>query len=486
MNKILNHKDKNKLPIINKYLDYKMNKKNENDIYSLDKLNLFNKVLNIINDKYSHKITRIYAEKTFLKDTEIYKNVENSILIDKFINYYNGLKITDNNGNEIILKIDKNKLSDFVIDDNNEIGKTYKNIYKIFIEKQNKEIEDILTIKIKDGIFNSNCKNKINIQQIREDEIFIFDKFALIEILFNFSYRTIIDTKNYGKYNSFETDFWAIEENMTEIFIKNKKLLNEDLITDFSYNNTIFDNQIKDLITTFKKSYKTKDITSDDKEIINNFIKSNKGISDKYRNIINDFISLIEYLNSNKKDKVDKGKEVIYDVIINLNNISNEFLKIFEGKKSLTVNKIFKLFNYYLESIFPDVKEEINKYQEKNENAIEIEEKIDKKSLKILNDYYFLKEIIIISIDELENAIRLFITLVLYRETDKENKIKLNRKNVFNNLNSPDFWNNKIYKNDKFLDDFNELKLCDIPINHILHLYNYLISNEMKTDDKIK
>ena len=137
MEKVLIHEDKNKFPIIDKYLDFKMNKKNVDDKYSLDKLSLFNKVLNLINYKYSHKITRLFAEKTLIKDTELYKNEENSKLIDKFINYYNELKNKDSKGNEISLNVDINTLSDLVIDDSKEIGKTYKNIYKIFIEKQN-------------------------------------------------------------------------------------------------------------------------------------------------------------------------------------------------------------------------------------------------------------------------------------------------------------------------------------------------------------
>ncbi len=58
------------------------------------------------------------------------------------------------------LKIDKNYLCDFVLDDNNEYWKTYVNIYKEFIEKQNNEINDILDLKIKEGVFNSNSKIK--------------------------------------------------------------------------------------------------------------------------------------------------------------------------------------------------------------------------------------------------------------------------------------------------------------------------------------
>ena len=50
-------------------------------------------------------------------------------------------------------------------------------IYKIFIEQQNNEINDLIDLKINEGVFNSNSKNKINAQQIQEDEIFTFNKF---------------------------------------------------------------------------------------------------------------------------------------------------------------------------------------------------------------------------------------------------------------------------------------------------------------------
>ena len=101
MNNILALNDANKYPLLNKYINYKKDKKNEDDKYSLSKFILFNKVLNLISEKYSHKITREYAENTLIKETEIYKNAENSKLIDKFIKFYNELKIDDSKKKEI-------------------------------------------------------------------------------------------------------------------------------------------------------------------------------------------------------------------------------------------------------------------------------------------------------------------------------------------------------------------------------------------------
>ena len=306
LNKILKIIDNNKYPMINKYLDYNMNKKKEDDKYVLDKLSIFNKVLNLISENYSHKITRECAEKTLLKDTEIYKNAKLAKIIDKFIVFYNELKICDNKGNEIKLT-KENKLCDFVIDDNNEVGKTYKKIYKKFIEKQNNEIKEILDIKINEGIFNSNCRNKINVQQIKEDEIFNLnssEKFSFIDIIYNSSYRKVIDTQNEKDYNSFEINLLDIEEDMTELLLKNKKLLNEDLIIDFSYNNEIFDNQVNDLIITFKRNYNCIDTSLDDKKYLYSCVKENKENLEIYEDIINNFIILIEHLKISKKKKI--------------------------------------------------------------------------------------------------------------------------------------------------------------------------------------
>ena len=41
---------------------------------------------------------------------------------------------------------------------------------------QNHELESLIKIKISSGVFNSNCENKINIQQIKEKEIFSLTK----------------------------------------------------------------------------------------------------------------------------------------------------------------------------------------------------------------------------------------------------------------------------------------------------------------------
>ena len=113
--------------------DDKLKNKEKKDYYSLDDLNLFNSVLNLFNERYSHKISREFAKKQSLKVDDIYQNQSNSELIDKFIKFYNKLKIK-NNKEEVIKLTNENNLSDFLLDSDNEIGKTYIVIYKQFIK----------------------------------------------------------------------------------------------------------------------------------------------------------------------------------------------------------------------------------------------------------------------------------------------------------------------------------------------------------------
>ena len=222
---------------------------------------IFNKVLNLFSDKYSNQITREIAEKTIIKNCDIYKktlenekNIEkiekekdnskkkknskkkelnNKELIDEFIKLYNSFEFEEENEKEkkekMKLNADENYICDFLLVDDNKYGKTYKKIYELlFIKKQNEELENLFDKKIDKGIFNNNCKNKINIQQIKENEIFTFNipkkKFNFIEVIFNSSYRKVIDTQNYENYNEYEISLDSIEMQMTNILLKNKKL----------------------------------------------------------------------------------------------------------------------------------------------------------------------------------------------------------------------------------------------------------------------
>ena len=471
INKKLYHMHESKYPVLKKYLDNKLKKKSENsdNKYSLDNLNLFNKVLNLINEEYFNNISREDAEKKKLKDVEIYIN--NKELIDNFIRFYNNLKIKDNEGK--IELSENNSLFDFFLDEDNRVGRTYKDIYKNFVKEQNKEIEHLLDMKKEKGIFDINCKNKINIQKINENEIYTSKlpaNISLIDILFNSSYRKILDSdaRSYELYNEFAINYDSIEENMTDLLLKNKKLLNED-ISKFIYNKEAFNNQLSNYITLFKNRYNNKNIDIYDKLAVFKFCDANKNNINVFKYIVNDFITLIKFLNNKRKEGTNKDNDIteeskIYVVLDQLKDqVSIYMIKIFEEKDGLTIDKTSEIFGYYLKCIYKDVMNEIKKYQEN----------LDDKSKEIINDYYekAKEKKNCISKKDFAYAIRMFTSLILLPEEDKENKIKSNRNNLVNYLRTSDLWKSDIYDNEDFSKNLNELKSINAQINQIIDLY---------------
>lgn len=84
------------------------------------------------------------------------------------------------------------------------------------------------------------------------------------------------------------------------------------------------------------------------------------------------------------------------------------------------------------------------------------------------------------------NAIILLISLILYREKekDKDIKVKSNRKNIVDYLNAKDLWDIDIYKDIKFQKV--RIKSLKIKIKEILRFYYYLIADKMTKDLKMK
>ena len=507
--KELNDKEMKKYPILKRYLEYfEIKKRNDNrkkkevNNYSLDNLNLFITVLNLFSEKYSHLITREFAKTRVLENEDLYKI--NSSLIDKFIKYFNQLKILNeikekkekneniinkddeirkdddkSNKDNAILKLSvKNNISDFLIDPENEYGKAYKKILQKFIENQNNELSDLLNSKIIEGT------NEINIQQIKEDEIFTFNiptKFVFINETSNSSYRKIIDD-NDVKYNKYEINFDFIEEKFTNLLLKNKKLLKDDII-EFSYNNKIFSNEVSNVITTFKDNYKIEAITLEDKVNIYKLIEINKSNKDFYKKIIDDFMILISYLIKKNKNENVKISDINSKIE---NDISRDFFDFFKDKKELTIYKTLEIFKCFIKLIFTEIKDEINEFQEK---------KVDKKTEDLLNKYFEKGDADddvannnkkIINKVNLKSAIRWFMALVLFKESDKKNKIKANKINIFNYLNVKDLWDKKIYEDSRFEEDLNELKKLNIKINTIVWLYDYLTKGKEEENNYTK
>ena len=135
---------------------------------------------------------------------------------------------------------------------------------------------------------------------------------------------------------------------------------------------------------------------------------------------------------------------------------------MFENNDSLTINKTYEIFEYYLKLIYEDIKNEIKKYQIK----------LDNESIKEIENIYSKENII--DKKNFAHAIRLFTTLVLFLEENKEKKIKSNLNNVINYLKAPDLWDKALYENEDFNSNLNKLKLINAHINQIIYLYDIL------------
>jgi hypothetical protein len=111
--------------------------------------------------------------------------------------------------NNFELNVEKNCICDFLLLDDNKYGKSYREIYKTFIENQNKELESLINKKIESGVFNNNCKRKVNVQKIKESEIFYLPNKC--KVLFNSSYRKYIHIKKHENYYEYEIRLEQIE-----------------------------------------------------------------------------------------------------------------------------------------------------------------------------------------------------------------------------------------------------------------------------------
>ena len=461
--------DENKYSVLKMYLDNRINSKldkNKNKDF-FDNIYIFNNALNMINQEYSNKISKEDAEKIILKDTDIYK--ENSELFDKFIEFYKNVNLEEIKHKLNLTK--DNKLCDFFIHDDNKYGKNYEIIYKYIIKQQNENIRNLFEKK---GIYDLSDMNKVNVQQLDENGIFNLNlpkNISFLDIIFNFSYRRMLDLypNGYNIYREYIINYELIEETITDLLLNNKQLLNEsdeknETITKFIYNNELFSNQISNYITTLKTKYKS-NISLDDQVILYKFSKENSTIHDY---IIKDFLKLIKFLtnykkeNNNEKYIINKESK-IEDIIDKVQDISDYFINIFKDNKTLTVDKTTELFDYYLKCIYNDISSEIRNYQEE----------LDDKSLKMIDSFFNKSRNI--KKEDLAYSLRLFMTLVLFLESDKEKKIKLNKNNIFHYIiRPPDLWKKDISNDEKYLKDLNELKSMKITISNIIYLYEAL------------
>ena len=135
--------------------------------------------------------------------------------------------------------------------------------------------------------------------------------------------------------------------------------------------------------------------------------------------MINDFIISLkakEILNHNRIEnstEYDVTEEIKIQELINYKKdsfINDNFIKMFQNNESLTIDKTYEIFEFYLKQVYKDIKNEIKKYQKD----------LDIKSIKEIEELNSKENII--DKKDFVLAIILFIVLVLFLDEDKKKK----------------------------------------------------------------
>ena len=263
-----------------------------------------------------------------------------------------------------------------------------------------------------------------------------------------------------------------IEEMMTDKLLKNKKLFSMEIF-QFNYKNEDLEFKNKDVCTKFKEKINEEKLSINDKIIIYQYFKENKGSENLYLKLMDDFVYLIIY----STESIDKRENKFQTKISSLSeeledNISKDFKEIFKGKDELTIKKLLNIYEYFQILCFNEVKGKMKQFQqkikdEKQNNLITNYIKNELKYNEKFKNY-------------LEIALRKFILCFLAKEEKKEDKIKLNENNIQNYLEIEDLWDRDFYKKNEFYQELKKLKKLGIKINNVVSFYDKCFDNYHK------
>ena len=479
-----NIESQSKYIVLEKYLN---KDKYDDKIQNLKTLDIFNRFNNLILETYSNKITKEEAEQIKIEELKNGDNIEERKSL--YEEYFKKIKTIDK---DLILR-KGDPISKFLINKNSDEGKKLIEIYKKYIKDQNDLIYEIAKEKHYQKGFP--LPEKINVQIIKKEEIFSFDlgKTCLTEIIFESSNRD-------SNFRNIIVNYDKIEEKLTEILLKNKKLLNDN-ITYFVFK----DEKITPNYNEFIKNYRPlKELTKYEKIKIKEYYDKKINNIEQCINIINDFDKIILALNEEfkfkkmqeteaPKDETSKTSELENNYNIeeeknkkikeiknfkrsNSNNIySSEFDELLDIDDNFTLDKIINIFLFSEKIMFVNIiKKELTKYSK------ELDDKIKNK----IDEFYNCKDLLLTK-EVLTNAIRRYLSRYLIREKNKEKIMQGNSRNFTYYLNIEDLWDNEINDNDiQKQKEIIAIENINITFEQIVSLYDYLegdnfINNEL-------
>lgn len=328
--------------------------------------------------------------------------------------------------------------------------------------------------------YNNFKLQEINIQEARKEELIILDfenKNNFMEILFDNTFREIYSSNSKienNNYNLYSIDFDKIEKIFEDTFIKNACFLKANEIVEMKYIKNDF---LNDGIYEFNEKLIIESLSeSDKKEFLRFYEKYLENSLESCLEINENIKNIIAYIN--KIYKVNNSK-----LVTNVINDGGFYYKINNNLKDFLYNnlnlKISKLSNLmlYLETLYFELAmKEKEEYNEKINN--ETKSQIDK--------YYTDKNRLLITKDILSiTIIRFLINIEINKKNDKTESIDFND-NLFDYLNIKYLWNNEIFNNIRFIQEYEELKNLGIYVKNIYDFYSYISIDTKSNFEKEK
>jgi hypothetical protein len=328
--------------------------------------------------------------------------------------------------------------------------------------------------------YNNFKLQEINIQEARKEELIILDfdnKNNFMEILFDNTFREVYSSNStieYNNYNLYSIDFDKIEKIFEDIFIKNACFLKANEIVEMKYKKNDF---LNDGIYEFNEKLIIESLSeSDKKEFLRFYEKYLENSLESCLEINENIKNIIAYIN--KIYKVNNSK-----LVTNIINDGGFYYKINNDLKDFLYNnlnlKVSKLSNLmiYLETLYFELamkeKEEYN-------------EKINYETKSKIDKYYTDKNRLLITKDILSiTIIRFLINIEINQKNDKTGSKDFND-NLFDYLNIKYLWNNEIFNNIRFIQEYEELKNLGIYVKNIYDFYSYISIDTKSNFEKEK
>ena len=467
---------------------------NKESIEYLQNINLMNDFVIFTIENYSYQIDRERA-----KNTKMSLEVKNKKIPEKpFQNFkiaFNDHKIYKRelqyNCHPLKNIIEEKELDEkkdpslplfsFLID-NGEYGHGMQiaAVYQDFIKIQNKFLKNIKAKIEKNERLKNFAKkmdNKIPLQKAKKCNIISFrinteNYNSFNQMLLLYSYK--------DKYGNINYDLNAIEEELENLLLPEKKILDDNqLYVIYQYES--FRNNNSTIIPDFCDNFPQKDLTNSEKEELYNF-RNNQESNDANNKILFSIQLLIIYFrDKNKKQFGEKKtiKSIINDNILpSYIHLCQELIDLF-NKTEFTLLKLFSVYEYFELLCYEDFKKNTN-----IEYSVHLPEDIKNK----INEYFKKKEegngYLIKKVD-LSSAVRKLVSRFLSGKREEQEISPDSELLMFLQWRG-DFWKKEIRENANFEKEISELSEFKILIKHSIDLYDVLGGDTILLGEEVK